>query len=72
MYVAAASAFFCDLGHRIAAVTSEPRSDQFVLQQLSVSVQRGNAACVLGTVSATKKLDDLFNLKFSFAYHFFI
>ena len=57
-----ASAFFCDLGNCIAAVTSEPRSCQFLLQRLSVAVQRGNAACVLGTVTATKKLDDLFYL----------
>ena len=55
-----ASAFSCDLGHRIAAVTSEPRSYQFVLQRLSLAVQRGNAACMLETVPATKKLDDLF------------
>ena len=55
-----ASAFFSDLGHRIAAVTNEPRSFQFLMQRLSVTVQRGNAACVLGTVPASCGLDELF------------
>jgi len=55
-----AFAFFRDLGHRIAAVTSEPRSFQFLMQRLSVTVQRGNAACVLGTVPASLGLDELF------------
>ena len=43
-----ASAFFGDLGRRIASVTAEPRSSQFLMQRLSVALQRGNAA--LGTV----------------------
>ena len=55
-----ASAFFCNLGNRIAAVSSEPRSSKFLLQRLSVAMQRGNASRVLGTVPATKKLDNLF------------
>jgi hypothetical protein len=57
-----ASNFFSDLGHRIAAVTAEPRSLQFLLQRLSVAVQRGNAACVIGTVPVTHsdRFDDIF------------
>ena len=55
-----ASIFFRDLGHRIAAVTLEPRSYQFLMQRLSVAVQRGNAACVLGTVPASFGLDEFF------------
>jgi hypothetical protein len=55
-----ASAFFRNLGHRIASVTAEPRSFQFMMQRLSVAVQRGNAACVLGTVPAAIGLDELF------------
>ena len=38
---------FRDLGHRIAAVTTEPRSFQYLMQRLSVTVQRVNAASVL-------------------------
>jgi hypothetical protein len=57
-----AFAFFRDLGHRIATVTAEPRSFQFFMQRLSVTVQRGNAACVLGTVPTPRGLDELFRL----------
>ena len=55
-----AFAFFQDLGRRIFANTAEPRSFQFLMQRLSVTVQRGNAACVLGTVPSSRGLDDIF------------
>ena len=57
-----ATAFFRDIGHRIADVTAEPRSLQFLLQRLSVAVQRGNAACVMGTVPTTRGLDEIYYL----------
>jgi len=55
-----ATIFFRDLGHRIASVTDEPRSFQFLMQRLSVTIQRGNAACVLGTVPTSRGLDEIF------------
>jgi hypothetical protein len=55
-----ATAFFRELGRRIAAVTNEPKSFQFLMQRLSVTVQRGNAACVLGTAPTSLGLDELF------------
>ena len=55
-----ASLFFRDLGRRIADVSREPRSYQFLMQRLSVTVQRGNAACILGTAPASVGLDELF------------
>jgi len=55
-----ASNFFRNLGHRITSVTTEPRSFQFLMQWLSVAVQRGNAACMLGTVPASIGLDEQF------------
>ena len=57
-----ASVFFHDLGRRIAAVTAEPKSFQFMMQRLSVAVQRGNAVCILGTVSSSRGLDELFHI----------
>lgn len=58
-----ATAFLRDVGRRIAAVTAEPRSTQFLLQRLSIAIQRGNAACVLGTIATDgKALDDVFYL----------
>ena len=55
-----ATIFFHELGRRIEATTAEPRSLQYLLQRLSVTVQRGNAACIIGTVSSSGGLDDLF------------
>ena len=41
--------FFADIGSRVRAVTNEAQSCAFILQQVSVALQRGNAASVLGT-----------------------
>ena len=57
-----ALSFFRDLGHRISTVTAEPRSFQFLLQRLSVAIQYGNAACVVGTVPTFACLDDVYYL----------
>ena len=51
---------FTDIGHRVRAQTHEQRSFNFLMQRLSVAVQRGNAACVFGTVPPTARSDDLF------------
>jgi hypothetical protein len=45
-----ALAFFCDFGQCIAAAAAEPRSFQFLMQRVSVAVQRGNAASIFDTV----------------------
>ena len=42
--------FFADVGGRIRAVTQEAQARAFVIQQVSVALQRGNAAAVLGTM----------------------
>lgn len=55
-----ALAFFRDLGQRIAATTAEPRSFQFLMQRVSVAVQRGNAACIVGTVPSSCDWDDVY------------
>ena len=41
--------FFADIGSRVKAATNEAQSRAFILQQVSVALQRGNAASVLGT-----------------------
>jgi len=45
-----AATFFHDIGRRIPIVTGEQRSTQFLFQRLSIAIQRGNAASVVGTV----------------------
>ena len=39
--------FFRDPGRRITAATSDPLSHQYLLQGMTIAVQRGNAAAVL-------------------------
>jgi len=39
-----------ELGWRMAEVNEEPHYTTFLRQRLSVAVQRGNAACILGTL----------------------
>jgi hypothetical protein len=55
--------FVKDLGRRLRVVTGEPRSTNFLIQRISVAIQRGNAACILGTIPAsTTSFHEVFNL----------
>ena len=56
--------FVHKLGRRVASVSGQKRATEFLLQRLSVAVQRGNAASVLGTVEAKDRecLDAVFYL----------
>jgi len=55
-----------ELGRRITESTGERRATEYLLQRLSVAIQRGNAASVLGTVGQesadSQKLDAVFYL----------
>ena len=46
-----AQMFFRELGRRIKDESGEPQAHQYLLQRISVAVQRGNAAAVPGTSS---------------------
>jgi len=50
-----------ELGRRITESTGERRATEYLLQRLSVAIQRGNAASALGTVGLesadSQKLD---------------
>ena len=41
--------FFCEPSHCIKEKSGEPLSHQYLLQRISVAIQWGNAAAVLGT-----------------------
>jgi hypothetical protein len=47
--------FICELGRRATAVTSDPRETTFLLQRISVAVQRGNAASIMGCLLGVAK-----------------
>ena len=57
-----ATYFFNELGRRMADTTEEPRSKLFLLQRISVALQRGNGACVLGTIPASNTFNDIYYL----------
>ncbi|XP_055327217.1 uncharacterized protein LOC129580633 [Paramacrobiotus metropolitanus] len=54
--------FINEVGRRIKEQTGEARATEFLWQRLSVEIQRGNAASVLGTVGCSKQLEELFFL----------
>ena len=50
--------FLQELATRIRSVTGEPNSFQYLLQRISVIIQKRNAASILGTA---KIMDDIFS-----------
>ena len=59
--------FFADVGSRVRAVSNEAQSRTFILQQVSVALQRGNAASVLGTIGDPFRL----GIRVLGTYHYF-
>ncbi|XP_055345638.1 uncharacterized protein LOC129593381 isoform X2 [Paramacrobiotus metropolitanus] len=57
-----ASALVKEIGKRLQQHTGEPRSHEFLRQRLSIEIQRGNAASVLGTIDLTDNLREIFLL----------
>ena len=51
-----------EIGRKISDVTGERRSTFFLLQNISMAIQLGNAACIIGTVQVSDGLEEL--LKF--------
>jgi len=51
-----------EIGRRIAEVSGEKRSICFLLQRLSIAVQWGNVAAIMGTLPAGKELEEIFVL----------
>jgi len=51
-----------EIGRRIFTVTGEVRAAQFLTQRMSIAIQRGNVAAVLGTLPPGKGLDEIFSL----------
>ena len=46
---------------RSCEVTGEQKSTYFLLQSIAMAVQRGNAACVIGTAPASTGLEGIFD-----------
>ena len=48
-----------DLGHKLSLINGEKRSKSFLFQSIGISIQKGNAACILGTKGIYGKLEEL-------------
>ena len=49
-----------EIGSRIREVTGKKRSTFFLMQNISMAIQRGNAQCIIGTVPVSEGLDEVF------------
>ena len=51
--------FIKEIGKRIQETTGEKRATAYLVQSISMTIQKGNAASILGTVGPTRKLDEI-------------
>ena len=49
-----------EIGRKIREVTGEKRSTFFLLQNISMAIQRGNTSCVIWTVPVSEGLEEVF------------
>lgn len=49
-----------EISHKIFVKSHEKRCFDFLKQRFSLAIQRGNAACILGTLPPQKALDEIF------------
>ena len=54
--------FIKELGRLTSEKTKEKRSTSFIMQNISMEIQRGNCASVLCTIASPKLLNELFEL----------
>ena len=54
--------FVREIGGRIAEATGEKRSRYYLLQAVSMAIQRGNVSSILGTAQNGKKLKEIYYL----------
>ena len=54
-----ATQFIEEIGNKISNINGDKRSKSYLFQSLSIAVQRGNGACVMGTTNSAETLEDL-------------
>ena len=55
--------FLKELGHQLKQLSGEANSFAYLTQRLSVAIQRGNAASVLGTIKTDSQEEEFFLYK---------
>ncbi|PSN31473.1 hypothetical protein C0J52_26986 [Blattella germanica] len=53
---------FKEIGQRISRVSQNPKSTAFLIQRISITLQRGNMASILGTLPRGMELEEIFHL----------
>ena len=59
-----------EIGQKLCDITGDKRSTFYLFQRISMAVQRGNAASILGTVSSSSDLDEIFYLLSYYLFQF--
>lgn len=54
--------FVEELGNLTATVTGEDKSRCYIMQRISLAIQKGNAACIMGTLPPFLSLHEIFYL----------
>ena len=54
--------FVKEIGKKITQKTNDKEATNHIIQALSMAVQRGNAASIMGTLGPQRKLDDYFDI----------
>jgi hypothetical protein len=54
--------FVQSVGKRLRSITGEPRSTNYLRQRISIAIQRGNAASVMGSLPPTGSMEEIFYL----------
>jgi len=54
------TSFVETLGNTINIITGEPRSKLYLKQRISLAIQRGNAACIMGTFLPHRSMEEIF------------
>ena len=62
IYILNSYKFIKELGRLTSEKTKEKRSTSFIMQNISMEIQRGNCASVLCTIASPKLLNELFEL----------
>ena len=62
--------FFKELSHGLRQVSGEANSFAYLTQRLSVAIQRGNAASILGTMKVDSEDKEFFVYIFCYYYYY--
>ena len=61
-----AFALIKDIGRKLTSETGEQRATSFLVQKISIELQRGNACSILGTFPNSRGLEEIFYVLRSF------